>query len=138
MRMGDFICDVCDGYREALIREGAAPPECCGQPMVRVYLPAAPTVRGDDIPGGLTIEHGICNDDGTPRTYYSHSEIQQACREKGWMRWTDVYTEDRTKDARVRADWYQSPEAKRAKALRDEARKEKRLDQARKAKEQAA
>ncbi|HYE17082.1 MAG TPA: hypothetical protein VEA69_01440 [Tepidisphaeraceae bacterium] len=92
-------------------------------------------VRPDEIPGGLTIEHGLCNEDGTPRTYYSHSEIKRACEDKGWMRWTDVYSEDKTKDARVRMDWYQSSEAKRAKRWRDEARAEKRLQRERAAAE---
>ncbi len=85
----------------------------------------APVVRPDSIPGGLVIEHGLCNDDGTPRTYYSHSEITRECAIRGLMRWTDVYTEDKTKDARVRADWMQSSEAKRAKAMRDEQRRER-------------
>lgn len=89
--------------------------------------PPAYAVRPDSIPGGLVIEHGLCHEDGTPRTYYSHSEITLECQKRGLMRWTDVYTEDKTKAARVRADWYQSGEAKRAKAQRDEARKEQQL-----------
>lgn len=95
----------------------------------------APVVRPDDIPGGLTIYHGLCNPDNTPRTYYSHSEITLECQKRGLTRWTDIHTEDRTKDARVRADWYQSAEAKRAKAHRDEARAEKRLARERQAAE---
>jgi hypothetical protein len=39
--------------------------------------------------------------------------------------WTDVYTEDRTKDARVHDDWLQSGEAQRAKRDRDDARRMK-------------
>ncbi len=83
---------------------------------------AAPVVRPDDIPGGLTIEHGLCNEDGTPRTYYSQSEITAECKRRGLVRWTDCWTEDKTKDARVRMDWLQSSEAKRQKAERDERR----------------
>ena len=83
----------------------------------------AHAVRPDDIPGGLVIEHGLCHDDGTPRTYYSRSEIRQACVARGLTPWTDVYTEDKTKDARVRADWLQSGEAQRQKADRDERRR---------------
>ena len=81
------------------------------------------TVRPDSIPGGLVIEHGLCNEDGTPRTYYSHSEIRMECQKRGLMPWSEMHSEDKTKDARVRADWMQSSEAKRAKALRDEARR---------------
>ncbi len=86
----------------------------------------APVVRPDSIPGGVMIAHGICNPDGTPKRFNSRSEIAQACAGKGLIPWTEVYTEDRTKDARVHADWLQSGEAKRAKQQRDEARREKR------------
>jgi hypothetical protein len=84
------------------------------------------TVRQDSIPGGLLIAHGLCHDDGTPRRYDSHTEIREAARIKGLTAWTDIYTEDRTKDARVRDDWQRSGEAQRAKRDRDEARREKR------------
>jgi hypothetical protein len=88
---------------------------------------SAPVVRQDTIEGGVLLEHGLCNEDGSPRRYYSRSEIKQACAVKGLIPWTDVYTEDRTKDARVRADWQSSGEAQRAKRDRDEARAEKKL-----------
>jgi hypothetical protein len=87
----------------------------------------APVVRPDDIPGGLVIEHGLCNPDGTPRTYYSQSEITRECQLRGLTRWTDIHTEDKVKDARVREDWYKSSEAQRARRDRAEARAEKRL-----------
>lgn len=87
--------------------------------------PVQYVVRPDAIPGGLVIEHGLCNEDGTPRTYYSRSEMRLECQKRGLIPWSDIHTEDKTKDARVRADWLQSSEAKRAKALRDEARREK-------------
>lgn len=125
----DLICTSCDTKRiDALVARGEFPP-CpdCGDPMTRLWMGKAPSVRPDSIPGGLTIEHGLCNPDGTPRTYYSQSEITLECQKRGLTRWTDIHTEDKTKDARVRMDWYQSSEAKKAKAQRDEARKEKAL-----------
>lgn len=78
----------------------------------------------DSIEGGLVIEHGLCNPDGTPRTYYSRSEMRRAAAERGLTPWTDIHTEDKTKDARVRMDWYQSGEAQRQKRDRDEQRRE--------------
>jgi hypothetical protein len=36
----------------------------------------------DEIPGGIEIKHGICNEDGTPKRYYSKSEIKRAAYEK--------------------------------------------------------
>lgn len=85
----------------------------------------APIVRPDSIPGGLVIEHGLCHEDGSPRTYYSQSEITRECEKRGLVRWTDVYTEKKTEDARVRGDWLQGSEAKRARAMRDDARLER-------------
>lgn len=77
----------------------------------------------DSIEGGLTIEHGLCNEDGTPRTYYSRSEVAQACKAKGLMPWSEVYDSGKTKDAEVRMDWLKSDEAKRQKQDRDEMRR---------------
>ncbi len=86
----------------------------------------APVVRPDDIPGGVLMHHGLCNADGSPRRYYSRSEINLEAAKRGLMAWTEKYTEDRTKDARVHDDWLKSGEAQRAKRDRDEARAEKR------------
>ena len=87
----------------------------------------SPVVWADAIPGGILIEHGICNPDGTPKRYDSRSEIRTACAVKGMVPWTDVYTEDRTKDARVHDDWLQSGEAMKARRGREDARQEKYL-----------
>ena len=40
-------------------------------------------VIGDDIPGGLEIRHGICNEDGSPRKYYSKSEMRAEAKRRG-------------------------------------------------------
>jgi hypothetical protein len=94
---------------------------------------SAPVVWTDDIPGGLAIAHGLCNEDGTPRTYYSKTEIRDAARAKGLISWCEKYTEDRTKDARVHDDWLKSGEAQRARRDRVEARQEKALAKQRQA-----
>lgn len=88
--------------------------------------PVGMALRPDSIPGGLVIEHGLCNADGTPRRYDSHSEIRLECAKRNLMPWGEMWSEDRTKDARVHADWQRSGEAQRAKRLRDEARQERR------------
>lgn len=44
----------------------------------------APGIMTDDIPGGILIKHGICNPDGSPKRYYSKTEIRKACNETGW------------------------------------------------------
>jgi hypothetical protein len=43
----------------------------------------ANSVIGDDIPGGLMIEHGICHPDGSPKRYDTKSSIYKAAKEKG-------------------------------------------------------
>lgn len=39
-------------------------------------------IATDDIPGGMLVHHGICNEDGSPKRYYSKSEIKKAAFEK--------------------------------------------------------
>jgi hypothetical protein len=89
----------------------------------------APVVWADDIPGGIEMTNGICNEDGTPKRYYSHSEIRAACKERGVIPYHDVYTEGGNHtlaDARHHEDWLKSSSGQRAKRDRDEARREKR------------
>lgn len=38
----------------------------------------------DEIPGGIEIRHGICNPDGSPKRYYSKTEIKRAANERGY------------------------------------------------------
>lgn len=37
----------------------------------------------DEIPGGIEIKHGLCHEDGTPRRYYSKSEIMREAKARG-------------------------------------------------------
>jgi hypothetical protein len=69
-------CDTCGGE----IRLGDYP-FCKGNPDN--HAPSNMCVVGDDIPGGALIEHGICNDDGSPRRYYTKSEMARVAKEKG-------------------------------------------------------
>ena len=41
------------------------------------------TVIGDDIPGGYEVKHGLCNEDGTPRKYYTKSAMAQEAKRRG-------------------------------------------------------
>ena len=58
------------------VNAGSIPCECGGQ-TERVWLTTGAAVIPDDIPGGVWIRHGICNEDGTPRKYYSKSEMKR-------------------------------------------------------------
>lgn len=70
------ICEKCGGE----LRVGMFP-FCKGNPSDHGY--GAPLDVGDEIPGGISIEHGLCNLDGSPRTYYSHSEIRAEAARRG-------------------------------------------------------
>lgn len=123
MILVDTVCPSCKAKQIDLYIEAGHYPLCeCGAQTERLWSFRG-SLRKDSIEGGLVIHHGLCNEDGSPRTYYSQSEIDRECAKRGLMRWTDVYTEDKTRDARERADWLQSSEAKRAKRDRDEARR---------------
>ena len=56
----------------------------CSQEMQEFY-PYSETlmIATDDIPGGIEIRHGVCNPDGSPRKFYSKSEIRKAANEAG-------------------------------------------------------
>lgn len=43
----------------------------------------ATNVAPDEIPGGVEIKNGLCNPDGTPRRYYSRSEIAREAKRRG-------------------------------------------------------
>lgn len=56
---------------------------CVGGVLNRVWMGKSAGVIGDDIPGGIDIRHGLCNDDGSPRRFYSKSEIAREAKAKG-------------------------------------------------------
>ncbi len=81
----DVRCDGCavvekDRFVPIPFAEACA----CGGTKTRVMLPrGGATVIGDDIPGGILINNGICYEDGTPRRFYSRSDMKRAAQEKG-------------------------------------------------------
>ena len=89
MPMYDRACTECeekiiDSYEPMVCVEPIVCPQC-GAATQRVIMPGRThTVIGDDIPGGLEIKHGLCNEDGTPRKYYSHSEIRREAERRGY------------------------------------------------------
>lgn len=81
------MCAKCGRKDAPLLWDYDPVPECCGQRMERDFSTAvrAHSVIGDDIPGGIEIRHGLCNPDGTPKRYYSKTEIKEAERRTGWV-----------------------------------------------------
>jgi putative FmdB family regulatory protein len=88
MPMYDYEC-ACGEQFEALRsvkQSGWAPcpaPRCNGIGD-KVWRANASSVIADDIPGGMEVRHGICNPDGTPKRYYSKSEMAKAAAASGW------------------------------------------------------
>jgi hypothetical protein len=83
--MVDLQCAECRDVRfDALVPRGGPFPACatCGGIMARAWL-SAPHVHPDDIPGGVWIEHGLCNADGSPRKYYSKSDMRREAKARG-------------------------------------------------------
>lgn len=54
----------------------------CGGDAPRIFSSKA-SVIGDEIPGGIMIEHGICNPDGSPKRYDTKSSIHEAAKKAG-------------------------------------------------------
>lgn len=86
MKMLDLQCAACAKQRlDVLVRDDGVIQPCeCGGTMGRIYLPTnRPTVLQDTIEGGLLITNGLCNPDGSPKRYYSRSEIRKAAEKAG-------------------------------------------------------
>lgn len=89
MKKRAYVCscgaDLVD-YRWESDPLPTCPKEGCGKEMHEDFgqFGLAPSVIGDDIPGGYEVKHGICNPDGTPRKFYSKSELRRAAWENGW------------------------------------------------------
>lgn len=83
MPMYDKRCNTCAKAFVDCYEPIDTPPSLCecGGSAERIISTHA--VTADDLPGGLWIEHGICNKDGSPKRYDSKSAIYKAAKEKG-------------------------------------------------------
>lgn len=64
--------------------------EGCEGRTERVLLPHTVNIISDDIPGGYWVKHGLCNEDGSPRKYYSKSEMKAEGARRGLINHTDM------------------------------------------------
>ena len=93
MKEWPIWCPICDEGFKKLGWDYELPLGCpkCNAPTYLNYpqqFDRAPGLVTDDIPGGVEIRHGIMNDDGTPKRYYSKTDIKRAANEKGLV-WGD-------------------------------------------------
>ena len=83
MPIYDLTCPSGHEQIDVLLKIGERPPcPICGQATSTLWR-SSPNVIQDSIEGGVLIHHGICNADGTPKRYYSHSDIKKAAAAKG-------------------------------------------------------
>lgn len=79
----DLVCPEGHAQRDLFLKVGERPPcpTCGGATQTLWDSPSG--VIGDDIPGGYEVKHGICNEDGSPRKYYTKSEMTREAKRRG-------------------------------------------------------
>ena len=83
MPMYDLVCKNNHEQYNLLLKIGERPPcPLCSEPTETLWK-SSNAVLSDSIPGGVEIRHGICNEDGTPRRYYSRSEMEKEAKRRG-------------------------------------------------------
>ena len=83
MPLYDVSCPGGHETLDVMAKVGENPPcPVCGEPTFHIWRSFG-SVVADEIPGGVEIRHGICNEDGSPTRYYSKSEMARAAKEKG-------------------------------------------------------
>jgi hypothetical protein len=124
----DLTCANQHEQHNLYLKVGDRPPcPACGEPTETLWTTRANAVIGDDIPGGYTIEHGVCHANGAPRTFYSKAEILRAAREKGLEQAVRHVTDPRSGSDKNRytTSWagsadltdYDDPEVRRQRQL---------------------
>ena len=79
----DLVCGEKHEQIDVFLKLGERPPcPTCGKPTETLWRNTS-TPISDDIPGGIEIRNGLCNEDNTPRRYYSHSEIRAEAKRRG-------------------------------------------------------
>lgn len=84
MPIYDLVCKNEHKQRDLLLKVGERPP-CpeCGE-ATELLWDQPPNVIGDDIPGGIWIRHGLCDEvTGEPKKYYSKTEINREAERRG-------------------------------------------------------
>ena len=107
MPMYDRLCS--NGHQLIDCWEPINSPEvlckACQAPTERVWLTKPAAVIGDDIPGGIWIRHGLCNTDGTPRKYYSKTEINAEAKRRGLVNQVEHVGEQGSDKSRHTVKW---------------------------------
>lgn len=90
MPMFDLLCDQCGGQHIDVLQALNTPPAVC--PAIiggmkctgllqHAWLSKPPAAVGDEC--DVTVRHGLCNPDGTPRRYTSKSDMAREAKARG-------------------------------------------------------
>jgi hypothetical protein len=87
IRRVDMVCPVetCGHSLLDIFLEFGAPCACptCGTEMIRLWVGAqsSAAIIGDEC--DVTVRHGLCHEDGTPRRFTSKEEMKRVAAAKG-------------------------------------------------------
>lgn len=93
MPIYNLVCKNNHEQIDVLLKLGERPPcPVCGGATETLWSnpTTASNIIGDEIPGGMWVRHGICNPDGTPRKYYTKSEMAAEAKKRGLVNHTDL------------------------------------------------
>ena len=82
MPVYDFRGVTCGHTFEQYARyDEVVPCPQCGDATEHIWLPCTRAIIGDEC--DVTVENGLCNNDGTPRRYRSKSEMHKEAKKRG-------------------------------------------------------
>ena len=88
----DTICPGCgDVHTDVWIDTDTPRFPLCAQCQVshERHRSASAAPHSDSYRGGIWIEHGLCNADGTPRRYDSQREMDREAKRRGLTNWVE-------------------------------------------------
>lgn len=105
MPLYDLKCNGCERewVRYSSVDNRTLPCEECGAEVTQLFKSSS--VISDEIPGGLEIRHGLCNEDGSPRVYYYKSDIAKEAARRGMENLVRHTTERGTDKSKHTTRW---------------------------------
>jgi len=103
----DLTCPNKHEQVDVYLKLGERPP-CpqCGEPTETLWRKSSGIIP-DDIPGGILIEHGLCDPvTGEPRRYYSRSEIAKEAARRGLVNHVEHVSGYGTDKSKHTTRWY--------------------------------
>lgn len=106
----DLTCKNEHKQYNLYLNVGERPPcPTCGENTETLWENAS-SVAGDDIPGGIWVKHGLCDPEtGTPRKYYSKSEMAAEAKRRGLINRVEHVCEPGTDKNRNTVKWISAP-----------------------------